>query len=69
MVLDDELTPATDFTERVVEGMKTRGILLNKIGKDYGTLKIRPPMVFSRENADLMIDALDDVLSVTPVTS
>ncbi len=69
MVLDDALTPATDFTERVVEGMKTRGILLNKIGKDYGTLKIRPPMVFSRENADLMIDALDDVLSVTPVTS
>jgi len=59
--------PASEYTGRVVEGMKARGILLNVIGKDHGTLKIRPPMVFSRENADLMVDTLDAVLAATPV--
>jgi len=67
MVLDDTNTPAGNFTARVVEGMKARGILLNRLGKDYATLKIRPPMVFSRENADLLVDTLDAVLAETPL--
>lgn len=67
MVLDDTMTPASDFTARVVEGMKARGILLNRLGKDYATLKIRPPMVFSRANADQLIETLDEVLATTPL--
>jgi len=67
MLLDDDKTPATKFTACVVEGMKARGVLLNVIGKDHATLKIRPPMVFSCENADLMIDTLDAVLAETPI--
>ncbi len=67
MVLDAAMTPATDFTGRVVEGMKARGILLNRLGYKYATLKIRPPMVFSRANADQLIDTLDTVLAETPV--
>ncbi|MCB1368371.1 MAG: aminotransferase class III-fold pyridoxal phosphate-dependent enzyme [Rhodobacteraceae bacterium] len=67
MVLDSDMTPAGDYTGRLVEGMKARGILLNRLGKDYATLKIRPPMVFSRDNADQLIDALSKVLAETPV--
>ena len=67
MVLDEKMTPATEFTGRVVEGMKHRGILLNRLGTKYATLKIRPPMVFSQENVDLLIDTLDEVLDVTPL--
>lgn len=67
MVLDEAMTPATDYTEKLVEGMKARGILLNRLGFEYATLKIRPPMVFSRENADLLIDTLDEVLTSIPV--
>ncbi len=67
MVLDDAMTPAGDFTGRVVEGMKARGVLLNRLGKDYATLKIRPPMVFSQENVDLLVDTLDTVLAETPL--
>jgi 4-aminobutyrate aminotransferase-like enzyme len=33
----------------------------------YNTLKIRPPMPFSRANADQMLETLDEVLRVTPV--
>lgn len=67
MVLDEAMKPASDFTARVVEGMKARGILLNRLGTEYATLKIRPPMVFSRENADFLVDALDETLAVTPL--
>ncbi len=67
MVLDDAMTPASAFTAKVVEGMKARGILLGRLGTQYATLKVRPPMVFSEENADLLIDTLDDVLTQTQV--
>jgi 4-aminobutyrate aminotransferase-like enzyme len=68
MVLDDTMTPASNFTAKVVEGMKTRGILLGRLGTEYATLKVRPPMVFTRENADLLIDTLDTVLTETSIT-
>ncbi len=62
-VLDDAMTPATDFAARVVEEMRHQGILMNRIGRHMNTLKIRPPMPFSRENADHLIDTLTDVLA------
>jgi 4-aminobutyrate aminotransferase-like enzyme len=42
--------------------MRARGVLMNKLGVHYNTLKIRPPMPFNSENADLMLDTLDAVL-------
>ncbi len=42
--------------------MRHRGVLLNFVGIHYNTLKIRPPMPFSKENADYMLERLDDVL-------
>jgi len=66
MVLDEQMTPASDFTLAIVEGMKAKGILLNRLGHEYATLKIRPPMVFSRENVGFLINALGDVLQETP---
>jgi len=65
MVLDDAMTPAGDYTARLVEGMKARGILLNRLGKGEATLKIRPPMVFSKENVDMLVETLDDVMAIT----
>lgn len=68
MVLDrTAMTPAPDFTARIVEGMRDRGVLLNKLGIHQNTLKIRPPMPFGRAEADLLIDVLDDVLHATPL--
>jgi 4-aminobutyrate aminotransferase-like enzyme len=66
-VLDDAMTPATDFVTEVVERMVERGFILNRIGRAGNTLKIRPPMPFSVENADMLIDALQDVLAKAPV--
>lgn len=59
--------PATDFTKRVANGMRQNGILLNFLGIHYNALKIRPPLPFSRDNADLMLETLDRVLAETPL--
>ena len=58
-------TPATDFAARVVEGLKARGVLLNRIGRDMNTLKMRPPMPFGIAEADLAMDTLEEVLCET----
>jgi 4-aminobutyrate aminotransferase-like enzyme len=55
-------SPATAETRRVVNAMRDRGILLSRIGVHDNVLKIRPPMPFSKENADLLLSTLDDVL-------
>ncbi len=51
--------PATKYVDRLANEMRQRGILLNKLGIDYNTLKVRPPMCFSKDNADLLIETLD----------
>ena len=61
--------PASTFTDRVINAMRHRGILHSKLGRYKNTLKIRPPMPFSVENADLLFDTLDEVLSETPLLS
>lgn len=65
--VDENGVPAPEFTIKVVEGMKTRGVLLNKLGRHQNCLKMRPPMPFSRENVDMVADALGEVLDGMPV--
>ena len=54
--------PATAYVKRVANEMRHRGVLMNFLGIHYNTLKIRPPMPFSRANADQMVETLADVL-------
>ncbi len=55
--------PAAEVARSVVNGMRTRGVLMSKIGERGNVLKLRPPLCFSQDNADQMIKALDDTLS------
>ncbi|WP_170760772.1 aspartate aminotransferase family protein [Ruegeria lacuscaerulensis] len=69
MVLDRQSKePASEFTDRVINAMRHQGIIHSKLGRHKNTLKIRPPMPFSKENADLLFDTLDEVLAETPLT-
>ncbi len=69
MVLDRQTKePASEFTDRVINAMRHRGVIHSKLGRHKNTLKIRPPMPFSKENADLLFDTLDEVLAETPLT-
>jgi 4-aminobutyrate aminotransferase-like enzyme len=66
-VTDADHRPATAFAEDVVEAMLARGFVMNRIGRAGNTLKIRPPLPFSIENADSLMDTLQSVLDDTPV--
>ena len=54
--------PDAARTSRIVNGLRERRILISASGANANVLKIRPPLVFSRENADMLADALEDVL-------
>ncbi len=57
------LEPAAEEATRVMNLMKERGILLSTDGPLHNVIKIKPPLVFSKENADSLVSALDAVLS------
>lgn len=61
--------PATRFCADLVEGMVARGVLMNVIGAGRNILKIRPPMPFSIENADILMDRLEEALTATQVSA
>ena len=54
--------PATEESHRAINLMKERGILMGRIGPFDNVLKMRPPLVFQREHADLLVERLDEVL-------
>ena len=55
--------PATELCARVVNAMRESGVLIGRTGLHGQVLKIRPPLVFSRGNADLLVSRLDEVLA------
>lgn len=54
--------PATDAARRLVNLMREAGVLVSRIGRFDNVLKMRPPMVFGRDHADLLLATLDDCL-------
>jgi len=63
LVRDREtLEPAEAEATQVVERMKDRGILLSTDGPLRNVIKIKPPLVFSKADADSLIAGLDSVL-------
>ena len=50
----------------VINAMKDRGVLIGAAGAHGNTLKVRPPLCFSRDNADFFIDTLAAVLRAKP---
>jgi 4-aminobutyrate aminotransferase-like enzyme len=54
---------AAEEAKRAMNMMKERGILMGRIGQYDNVLKMRPPMPFSREHADLLLSNLDETLA------
>jgi 4-aminobutyrate aminotransferase-like enzyme len=59
----DDGRPAGDFVAALVERMVARGFLMNRIGPGGASLKVRPPMPFGPEHAELLADALEAELA------
>ena len=56
LVLDD--APATDLAARVVEEMRERGVLINRIGRKMNILKLRPPMPITKGEIEFAMETL-----------
>ena len=56
-------TPATDATSRLVNGLREKRVLISAAGPHANVLKMRPPLVFSRANADQFLSAMDETLA------
>lgn len=56
-------TPDPELAARVVNGMRDEGVLLSASGPQAASLKIRPPMVFTQDHAELLLEKLELVLA------
>ena len=55
--------PDAALAGRVVDRMRDRGVLIGRTGPGGNVLKIRPPLVFSDEHADLLVETLAAALA------
>lgn len=51
------------LAERVVNRLREHGVLIGRTGPDDNVLKIRPPLVFDDEHADILVERLAAVLA------
>jgi 4-aminobutyrate aminotransferase-like enzyme len=63
----ETLEPAEEETKYVVERLRELGLLISLDGPFHNVLKIKPPLVFTTDNADSLVDALELVLQEDPV--
>jgi 4-aminobutyrate aminotransferase-like enzyme/Ser/Thr protein kinase RdoA (MazF antagonist) len=65
LVLDRQtLAPAPVQASYIANLMRERGILISTDGPFHNVLKIKPPLVFTEENADFLVGTLDEILGV-----
>ena len=67
-IVADRTTKSADatLTTRIVNGLRERRVLISASGPRGNVLKIRPPLVFSRHNADQFLEAFEAVLAELP---
>jgi 4-aminobutyrate aminotransferase-like enzyme len=56
-------TPATDFARAVSNGARRRGVLMGTEGPHDNVLKMRPPMIFAKRDADHLIAVLEETFA------
>jgi 4-aminobutyrate aminotransferase-like enzyme/Ser/Thr protein kinase RdoA (MazF antagonist) len=59
----DTLEPATTEAAAVCDALLREGVIMQPTGDHKNVLKIKPPMVLTRESADFFVAALDRVLA------
>ena len=52
-----------DRADAIVNALRERGVLIGRTGPDGGTLKLRPPLIVSEDELDLLAGELGAVLA------
>jgi alanine-glyoxylate transaminase/(R)-3-amino-2-methylpropionate-pyruvate transaminase len=58
--------PASAECSEVLEKSKNRGLLIGKGGLFGNTIRLKPPMCITKDDADFIVDCLDEVMSEMP---
>jgi 4-aminobutyrate aminotransferase-like enzyme len=61
-VLNDDGSPDSDLARRVMNHMRQNRVLIGTTGPNTNILKIRPPIVFNQEHAELLLASLANAL-------
>ncbi|UAM97072.1 aminotransferase class III-fold pyridoxal phosphate-dependent enzyme [Polaribacter litorisediminis] len=61
-LVDKHLNPLAEKTDYVINRMKEFGILMSSDGPDHNVIKIKPPITFTKENAQEVIFYLQKIL-------
>jgi 4-aminobutyrate aminotransferase-like enzyme/murein DD-endopeptidase MepM/ murein hydrolase activator NlpD len=62
-LVDAAMNPLAEQTDYLANRMKEHGILMSTDGPDHNVLKIKPPMVFTQENAIELVYYLRKILA------
>ncbi|MCQ8186935.1 aspartate aminotransferase family protein [Streptomyces rugosispiralis] len=60
---DDPSAPDPRLATRVVNGMREAGVLISASGPAAASLKIRPPLAFTEDDADELLEVLEKVVA------
>ena len=61
--VDENLLPKADKANYVVDRMKFFGILLSTDGPDKNVIKIKPPLIFSIDNAKFFLKLFSNIIN------
>ena len=63
LVLDKESkAPNRELAHVIQDKLKQRGIMIGTDGPDVNVLKIKPPICFTKNNADQLVGAIEQIL-------
>jgi 4-aminobutyrate aminotransferase-like enzyme len=62
MVKPGDGAPDVELAKRVINRLKDKGFLTSNAGAFANVVKIRPPLVFSHDNAAAFLDAWDETI-------
>jgi len=60
----DKLEPYPELTKFVVDFMRYEKVIISRDGPDENVIKIKPPLVFSKADVDLLVSTVDQALQV-----
>jgi 4-aminobutyrate aminotransferase-like enzyme len=61
------MEPAAHEANEIINRMREAGVLIGTDGPLHNVLKIRPPMPFNNEDADMLVTSLDDAMARSAV--
>lgn len=69
VMVDAEDKPVAHLTRYIVQRMREQRVLIGSDGAHHNVLKIRPPLVFSKADADHLLSTLESILQESALRS